>query len=101
MPFASPSSATARPFVCDPGKLRVAVVARQRALRLSQQDIAAQTGLTEPRLAVFLGPAQEDPSDRTVLRLAHWLDMPLASFNRDAEPFGAEDAEPARAVSAA
>jgi transcriptional regulator with XRE-family HTH domain len=95
-PAVSPSP-PAPPFECDQRVLRVAVLTRQLALGLSQQDIAAQTDLSEPRLSRFLGPAQESPSDQTVNRLVNWLGLPLAYFNRDP----AEVAEPARAVPAA
>lgn len=77
--------------------LRVAVSARQQALGLSQQDIARQAGLSEPRLSRFLGPAREDPSAETAGRLVRWLGLPPGWFGQDQ----AEVPDPARAVPAA
>lgn len=94
----SPSPA---PFDCDHRVLRVAVLVRQTALGLSQQEIAAQTGVSEPVLSRFLGPAREQPSDQTVNRLAYWLGLELAWFHRDPGPAPADVGEPAPASSAA
>lgn len=72
-PAGSPTAPA--PFVCDPVLLRLAVRARQKALRLSQQEIAGQAGLSEPTLSRFM--SGQDPSDQTVNRLVHWLELEL------------------------
>jgi transcriptional regulator with XRE-family HTH domain len=90
---ASPTSQTPPPFDCDARMLRVGVYARMQALGLHQQEVAAQTKLSEPILSRFLR-GRERPSDQTVNRLIHWLELPMAHFQ-------AEQAEPRRAVPAA
>jgi transcriptional regulator with XRE-family HTH domain len=94
MAQASPKPAPP-PFDVDQRMLRVAVLVRQVALGLAQQDICEQTGVSEARLSRFLS-GREKPSDQTVNRLVHWLELPLTHFNRVTEP-----AEPAPALPAA